>query len=57
MKKLCLILVLAASMAAAHPRGAFLEHIRIRGPWTHAPEERVVHVWGWLPIHWFFMRW
>jgi hypothetical protein len=57
MKKLCLILFVAASMAAAHPHGSVLAHYRIPGLWTHAPVERFMPVWGWWLPHRFFMMW
>jgi hypothetical protein len=57
MKKLCLVLFVAASIAAAYPRGSVLAHHRMPGPWIHPPAERFVPVWGFLPLHLFFMMW
>ena len=55
MKKLCLILLVAAAMATAHPRGSVLAHYRSPGFWTHAPHERIVPIWEWMPFRRFFM--
>jgi len=57
MKKLCLILFIAASLAGAAPRGSFIEHHRIPGLWLHTPPELFMRIFEWVLFHRFFMAW
>ena len=57
MKKLCLILFIAASLAGAAPRGSFFEHYHWPGLWMRpiAPDPVMLPIFAWLMFRGFFM--